>query len=256
MEKGNLSGTNRERMHTTDRVDHVPTTRNSSICKHILQFLDSRRKETFATPNVATGWAEYLEQLRRLASEGTRDHLAGWATFEKLAAGSPQPEPLMLLVRLGRDLPERERYRLAVAVTRLLAPMEWPLEWEVVRPGLIYALSELADEMDPDGHDSFFGHVVTKEGAKTRRIAHLTIVAAIDLLRKPRRDQLRSIAMLCNASMAACIEAYRQFSKSVPLANTQVFGLAIAEYASAADLLNDATGAVLFEGLHAVLEED
>lgn len=210
----------------------------------------------FAASDVATGWAEFLKRLRRLASAGERDHAAGWTMFKRLARASPQQGTLDILVHVGQDLPERERYRLAVGVTRLLAPIEWPEEWEGVRPGLADALLRLSMQMDPDAEDSFFARIATKTGAEARRMAQLAMVSAEDLLRKPRRDQLRTVALLCNAGMAVCIETHRRFSKTSDTREFQAFGMAIAGYTEAAGRLNEATGAVLFEGLYAALEED
>ena len=210
----------------------------------------------FAGPNVTTGWNEFLGRLGRLANRGQRNYEAGWATFEKLVQSSPRQETLAIFLRLGRELPERERYRLAVGVTRLLAPIEWPQEWEAVRPTLADAISRLASEMDPDEENSFFAQIATRKGAEPRRMAYLAMASAEDLLRKPRRDQLRTIAMLCNAGMAVCIETHRQCSKTMNSSNLHSFGAAIADYATAAGLLNEAAGAVLFEGLHAALEEE
>lgn len=205
---------------------------------------------------MTTGWAEFLGRLRRLASKGQRNHAVGWATFEKLAQGSPQQKTLAIVVRLGHELPERERYRLAVAVTRLLAPIEWPEEWEAVRPSLADAISRLASEMNPDEENTLFAKIATRKGAESRRMAYLAMASAEDLLRKPRRDQLRTIAMLCNAGMAVCIETHRQCSRTTDSSNLHAFGAAIANYAAAASSLNEAAGAVLFEGLHAALEEE
>lgn len=206
--------------------------------------------------NVATGWAEFLAQLRRLASKGQRNHAAGWATFEKLAKNSPRHKTLEIFLRLGHKLPERERYRLAVGVTRLLAPVEWPQEWEAVRPALVDAISRLAAEMDPDAEGSFFAQIATRTGAEARRMAYVAMVSVEELLRTPRRDQLETIARLCNAGMAACIETHRQCRKTMDSNELRAFGEAIGDYTATANLLNEATGVVFFEGLYAPLEDE
>lgn len=172
--------------------------------------LDMFRKVEFAAYIVATGWAEFLKRLQRLAIKGQRSHPAGWATFEELAQHSPRRDTLAIFLRLGQVLPERERYQLAVAVTRLLAPIELPQEIEAVRPRFADAVSRLSEEMDPDVDESFFARIANQKGADRRRMAHLAMAAADDLLRKPRRDQLRTIGLLCNVGMAECIEAQRE----------------------------------------------
>ncbi len=205
--------------------------------------------------NVATGWAEFLARLRGLASKGLANPDAAWTTFTTLAQNSPQREILATLQHLGNGLPEQERYRLAVGTTRLLAPIEWPWEWEAARPSLTDAISRLGSEMDPDVPESFFAQIATGKGAEARRLAHIAVLSAEELLRRPRRDQIKTIARLCNAGMAVCIETHRQCSKTMDGTELRAFGNAIADYTAAASLLNDATGVVLFEGLHAPLED-
>lgn len=204
---------------------------------------------------VVSGWAEFLKRLQRLAVKGQLNHAAGWVTFEELVQQSPRRDTLTIFLRLGQVLPERERYRLAVAVTRILAPIELPQEIEAIRPRLIDAISSLSEQMDPDGDDSFFGKIASKKGADRRRMAHLAMVSAEDLLRKPRRDQLRTIALLCNAGMTECVAGYRKYGRFSKQTYAIRFGTALADYVAAADAMNDASGAVLFEGLHASLEE-
>lgn len=218
--------------------------------------LDIFGKVEFAAFIVATGWAEFLKRLQRLAIKGQRNHAAGWATFEELAQHSPRRETLAIFLRLGQVLPERERYQLAVAVTRLLAPIDLPQEIEAVRPRLADAVSRLSEEMDPDDDDSFFASIANQKGADRRRMAHLAMVSAEDLLRKPRRDQLRTIGLLCNVGMTECINAQRKYGRLSKSPQSNRFGTALADYVASADAMNDATGAVLFEGLHASLEEE
>jgi len=219
------------------------------------QFLDFGGKEKFACPNVATGWAEFLKALQARMARGPIEPAAAWAVFEQFAQTSPRAAVLGHLMRLGHLLPENERYQLGVLVADLLR-QDWPEEWELFRPGLVSALAGLAAEMNPDSVHSYFNHIATVPGAETRRMAYLSILAAQDLLAKPRRDQIRTVAMLCNAGFAVCINTSRQLGKMSDSRDIERFGLAIAGYTAAADLLNNATGAVLFEGLHAPLWEE
>jgi hypothetical protein len=178
--------------------------------------------------------------------------------FQKIAASSERGDILKHLVRVGRVLPDQDRYRLAVAVTRLLAPLEWPHEWSEARVGLVAALDELLVETDPDAKGSFFALHDLGADAELQRVGHLVLHSAFYLLGRPcRRDQLPVVARLCNTGTVACLRAYRsairQSSKgaSIDEGARARFRGAFEAYAEAADALNDAVGAVLFEGLDA-----
>lgn len=209
---------------------------------------------------VATGWAEFRSWIRRRVADGNRDPEATWTRFQKLAASSELAEILKHLLRVGRILPDTERYRLAVATTRLLAPIEWPKEWAAARPALVAALETLVDETCPSDHVSFFALHDLGADAEIERVGHLVLIAARDLLRRPcRRDELPTVAGLCNLGSATCLGVYRRaIQKSTNDAALDSgararYRSAFADYAAAARVLNGAAGAVLFEGLDAVL---
>lgn len=162
------------------------------------------------------------------------------------------------IVHIGRILPDRERYRLAVATTRLLAPIEWPQEWSEVRPALVAALGTLVEETDPHAGASFFALHDRKGDAELQRVGHLVLVGARDLLLRPcRRDELPTVARLCNTGNAACLRAYRRAivrSKQTAVLDQDSrarFRSAFAAYAEAAETFNGVVGVVLFEGLDA-----
>ena len=209
---------------------------------------------------VATGWAEFRSWIRRRVAEDNRDPEATWTRFQKLAAGSERAEILKLIVRVGGILPNHERYRLAVATTRLLAPIEWPKEWSEARPALVTALDKLVDETCPDEHASFFALHDLGIDAELERVGHLVLIDALHLLRRPcRRDELPSLARLCNLGNTTCLGVYRRVilrsgddASLDPDARAR-YRSAFENYAGAARTLNATVGAVIFEGLDAVL---
>src|SRR5262249_32196336 len=104
-----------------------------------------------------------------------------------------------------------------------------------------------------------FEELVEAHDISNPPMANVVLYAACNLLSKPcRRDELRTVALLCNTGFALCRKTYRTFRKRLPGSvapdSAVRFRDALIEYAGAADLLNDAVGAVLFEGLHAELE--
>jgi hypothetical protein len=211
-------------------------------------------------PRVATGWAELRTWIRRRVADDKRDHEATWTRFQKLAARSERADILRHIIGIGRILPDQERYRLAVAVTRLLAPIEWPKEWSDVRPALVAALETLADETCPVENATFFALHDLGADAEIERLGHLVLIDARDLLLRPcRRDDLPSIARLCNLGSATCLDVYRKVilrSGEGVLIDQDArarYRRAFEGYATAARALNDVVGAVLFEGLDAVV---
>ena len=209
-------------------------------------------------PRVATGWAELRGWIRRRANADTRDPEATWTRFQKLATRSEREDILKHIVHVGRILPTMERYRLAVSMTRLLAPTEWPSEWSVARPALVAALETLVEETDPHSDASFFALHDMKNEAEFQKVGHLVLVGARDLLLRPcRRDEVHPVARLCNTGTTACLRVYRMVIQRSEDATTidqdsrARFRSAFAVYAKAAATFNEAVGAVLFEGLDA-----
>ena len=213
-------------------------------------------------PRVATGWAELRTWIRRRVAEDRRDLEVTWTRFQKLAASSERADLLKHIVRVGQILPDKERYRLAVATTRLLAPIEWPKEWSEVRPALVAALDAFVEETDPHAVASFFVLHDMPSDTDPPKVGHIALVCARDLLLRPcPRDELPTVARLCNSGSAACLRAYRkayrmpfrQCEGDPPMDQDSRarFRSAFAAYAKAAETLNNVVGAVLFEGLDA-----
>jgi hypothetical protein len=209
-------------------------------------------------PRVATGWAELLTWIRRRVAEGNHDPEATWTRFEKRAARSERTDILKYIVRVGQILPDKERSRLAVVTTRLLAPIEWPNEWSEVRLPLVAALDTLVEETDPQADTSFFALHDLEGDAELQKVGHLVLVGSRDLLLRPcRRDELTTVARLCNVGITACLRAYRRTLRrcaktaTIEQGSRIRFRSAFAAYAEAAEVLNQVVGAVLFEGLDA-----
>jgi hypothetical protein len=207
---------------------------------------------------VATGWAELLKWIRRRVAADERDLEATWTRFQKLAVRSERAEILKTIVRVGRVLPDQERYRLAVATTRLLAPIEWPSEWREAWPSLVAAVDTLVEETCPDAKASFFALHDLDTDAELQRVGHVVLIDARNLLRQPcRRDELPTVASLCNTGSSVCLHAYRKVIErsgegtSIDQDARARYRSAVAAYAEAAAALNEAVGAVLFEGLDA-----
>jgi hypothetical protein len=211
---------------------------------------------------VATGWAEFWSWIRRRAGADNRDLEATWTRFQKLAESSERADLLKHIVHVGRILPDQERYRLAVATTRMLAPIEWPKEWSEARPALVTALDTLVIETDPGADVSFFALHDMQDDADPPKVGHIVLVCARDLLLRPcRRDDLPTVARLCNTGSAACLRAYRkayrmpyrQCTGAPPVDEDSRarFRSAFAAYAEAAETFNGVVGVVLFEGLDA-----
>jgi hypothetical protein len=147
-----------------------------------------------------------------------------------------------------------------VAITRILAPIEWSQAAERVRPALVLALDALVQETDPAANDSFFSFEVEAleaagNSGHVLRMTHVLFFAARDFLQKPcRRDELQTVALLCNWGYSTAVREYRS-AQNPSVRSTRRMRDALVAYAEAADALNDAVGNVLFEGLHAPIEE-
>ena len=208
---------------------------------------------------MATGWLELSEQLRALP--GKREAVEQWwSKFTSLMQRSQHLNGPALLKIIEGDA---SRYVIAGIVAGLLAPTQWPVEWEEQRPELIRALGELRRQtrlLDPGGGAApepatFFAQIELGEDRAPVEISHRILAAAEDLLVTPcRRDQMGSVAGLCNLATASLRAAYqralaRQGAAVMqePLLGAHLrYRVAVLRYDDAAAAMNDTVGSVLF----------
>jgi len=213
----------------------------------------------FYGPWVALqGWAEFLAWMQQQSAAGTLDTEVAWGHFRGLAATSEHVGLAELVVRF-RVAPARDRLALAGTIASLLAPVEWPAAWHDARWGLWHALSELVSAIS-DGTPYALPRVLNLRDEHDLYIMGWhQLSMARDLLRLPcRRDELRVVARLCVMGNFACWRAFTRsydrllsegtLSESVRAAR-QSHLIAFAEYATAARMMNDVCGTVLFTGL-------
>jgi hypothetical protein len=193
------------------------------------------------------------------------DRGALWTEFQELAARSDHALALEYLVQLGQRLPVRDRTAIALAVTHLLAPAEWPRAWDAPRSKLVSALDELLMETDSLAPGSLFrapGASSPHLGdATTMAFCHALLVLCRDLLRVPcARAEVRYVARLCNMAIRVYEYTYRIALEMEDVALDELkatrlrYAIAYQKYAQAARELNDACGVVLFEALDTPLE--
>lgn len=212
---------------------------------------------------MVAGWAELVQKLQQDLQGGEIDPDLLWTEFQDLAARSPHADALQHLVRLGQKLPARDRSTIAMAITGMLAPVEWPEEWEAVRGKLVNALGGLTREANPLTPDSL-AKVLGPGDRGLEATGWAVLRSAHDLLRTPcRRDELRIVAHLCNVGTTTCVTAYRRALKrlgeraadeGIVFARRRYSVVAL-QYAQAAREINEACGTALFEAIDAPLED-
>lgn len=162
---------------------------------------------------------------------------------------------------LAKDLDREPNGPMMMAIIAgLLAPTEWPIEWEAQRPELVRALTQLARETRP-GVDAgseppaFFAQVELGPERAAFELAHRTLATAVDLLSTPcRRDQVASVANLCNLATSTLRVVYQRAlavqgegAMREPLLGAHLrYRVAALRYNDAALAMNDAIGAVIF----------
>lgn len=195
---------------------------------------------------MATDWVEYLSflkaerQVSALAPTSSTDF---WTRFKTDAQSSQWGETLADLLAQSESLSRRLRLSVAVAISRILSTLEWPPAWDARREALAGALDGLAEvvrEWLPSARNDFDSAAPSEQDIAT--LAYAGLVTAQALLRHPcRRDELRTVAVLCNAVAAAILRAQqRRCSAEVK------FTLALARYTKATGAMNDAVGTQLF----------
>lgn len=207
---------------------------------------------------MANGWAEFLERVGKQTEAGQLDPQAVWTEFLRLSQQSPRYKMILPLANIVQKAPADERIVAAAALAVLLAQLEWPPEWELLRPGLLKALEELLDITDPTSSTSLTALLAPD---RTETVAAFTMLSiSRSLLRSCGRYELPYTARLCNMGMLFSMMTYRRELQSrqgvdKPLMDALMrYAVACERYAQAARALNSAMGEVLFEGLDARLE--
>lgn len=211
---------------------------------------------------MATGWQELLEQMRAASNDVHGKEWDGlWKSFAFLMVRSTAFGDGHAMVAYVEHDPTK--YALALLLTALLAPTEWPVEWEAQRPELVRALAELRRQTrssEPTANagrepPSFFALVELGPDKATVEIGHRVLATAVDLLGTPcRRDQVPTVADLCNLATSRLGAAYQralarqgELAMREPLLAAHLrYRVAALRYDDAALAMNDAIGSVLF----------
>lgn len=208
---------------------------------------------------MPTGWTEYLEKFKRqmAAGEPTDPH-ALWSEFLQQSKTSPRAEALQLFAQIVQKAPIAQRLTVAALLTSLLEPLEWPPEWEQHRPQLLGALELLLTAVSPMKPDSLSTQLgLTLDGNALLSGGVFILSSAAQLLFTSRRDQLHTVAGLCDVGLHQLVVALRHaFARRAkqPMGEALLqarirFDAALERYAQAARALNSATGEVLFTNL-------
>jgi hypothetical protein len=204
-----------------------------------------------------------LERVTQLELNQADPH-AIWSEFLQLGQTSPHAQGIQLLAEAVQKIPMDDRMSVALVVTSLLAPFEWPPEWEQHRLPLVEALDSLVRAMDPAQPDSLPALLPLGPNDKSHHAnGRFMLVSAAALIRSPcRRDQLRVGAGLCTLGYYSCLSVYRRVitklaeeTQAGPLLEARMkLAASLDRYAQAARALNSAVGEALFEKLDERLE--
>jgi hypothetical protein len=193
--------------------------------------------------------------MQQQAIAGAIDPEAAWTRFRALAIASEQVALPELAIRFSRA-PARDRVVLAGAVAEMLAPVEWPSDWQEARWQLINALDKILSETDGFTPESFPSRLALQDERHLQMVGWSTLESARNLLRTPcRRDELRVVARLCNTGNTACTFAYRKAMKRLGSRSTEEpiaealrrYSISAELYATAARALNETCGSAIFE---------
>ncbi|TKD01696.1 hypothetical protein [Polyangium fumosum] len=211
---------------------------------------------------MAASWAELVKRLQERQESGKALTAAVlWREFKRQAAQSNRQD-VRHLAEIGKGMTPEDRGRFAVAVMPLLVTLDWPLAWEAARPGLIVALEAILEETDSE-HPNRFAHAYLsavpspEHEAKLFDTAWISLDVALDMLRRPcPASELRNVAALCVLGTSQPALLAFEFSKSdndfasEPLMHAcSQYLQAFERYVRAARAMNQAVGAVIFDGL-------
>ena len=208
---------------------------------------------------MPNGWDEFLEKAKRQAAlEEPQALQALWTEFLQRIQKSPRAEVLQVLVNAVQKAPLEQRASAALVVASLLAPLEFPPEWEQPRLRVVEALVGVMASLSLDDPGSMLNlvelssdahHLILGAGAIFFEVRHLWLTC--------RREDLRAIANLCDLGLTQMVLALRkELAKRAdrPLdgkildARIQV-DAALDRYAQAARAFNSAVGEVVFKFL-------
>ena len=213
---------------------------------------------------MATGWRELNEQLRNVPV-GTSQVEAverAWPTFASLVLRLPHfTDGSVALKVIEKSGPSRQV--IAFLITALLAPTEWPIEWDARRIELVRALAELRRQTSlrnprtSAGQEpaTFFAQIELGPGTAAVDMSHRVLTNAASLLRTPcRRNQIGFVADLCNVATSQLRAAYQRAlaqqgdaAMREPVLGAHLrYRVAALRYDDAATAMNDAIGSVLF----------
>lgn len=209
---------------------------------------------------MPNGWDEFLEKVKRQAAlEEPQGLQAIWTEFLQRSQKSPRAEALQMLVQAVQKAPLDQRASVAFVVATLLAPLEFPPEWEQPRLRVVDALIGLMDPLNNfEDANALTGLLESDtESALLVSGAWVVLSNANRLLIMCRREDLRTIAGLCDLGLAQVVLPLRkEFAKRAgrPLDEKILqarirFEAALDQYAQAARAFNAAVGEVVFKFL-------
>lgn len=217
-------------------------------------------KEQAAARTAAAAPAQAGNGLDLLGARPGRDPDGDfWSRFKGEATRSSFREALSDVVEQVESLPRRTRLAVAVAIARILGPIEWPPAWEAERAALVSAIGGLLDattDLAPTGPDFSLQDAREQDARVT---AHVGLLAAREMFRHPcRRDEVRLAAMLCNVASAVTYRAFHRLMQAAPAGADDAmrqaqsrldFAMAWATYIRATEKMNDAIGSVVFHSV-------
>lgn len=205
------------------------------------------------------GWDAFLERAKQQAtSEEPRALQAVWSEFLQRIQVSPRAEALQGLAKAVQKAPLDQRASVAIVVATLLAPLEWPPEWEQHRLQLVGALMGLIDTLNPEAPSTL--SPLLESGTESSLLvsgAGVVLSHTNRLLATCRWDELRIISGLCDTGISQVVLVFRkELAKRAkrPLEGRILqarirFDAAADRYVQAARALNSVAGEVLFKFL-------
>jgi len=223
------------------------------------------RKARAYVVDVAESWKELLASFFARSERNELPIDLVWDEFRRQAAFSTLPALDQILMAGESMTQPRERALLAVAVSPLLAELDWPRAWDKARQDLVLTLEPLVRAMEPETTLKVLDFAGTLGGGPRAVLLLMGITkmsasalgAALIALRKPCvPGELNTVAHLCNMGTALINSLPRGpsaqlLSKATDNDKPDVSRLldAFERYTHAARAMNKAVGTVLFTNL-------